>query len=72
MTPSEAARVIGCTPGQVRHLIRIGTLRASRVRRPGGYCYDLHRPAVVRYRDRPQTHGFPRGAKRESERGTIL
>ena len=72
MTPNEAAAVIGCTGNQVRHLIRKGRLRSKRIRnRTYGYHYEVSRREAERYRDAPQTKGFPRGAKRTKLRGPV-
>jgi len=67
MTPREAAEIIGCSSQQVRHLIRIGTLRATVTQSAvTGYQprYSLTKREVERYRDKPQERGYPRGRKR--------
>lgn len=67
MTASQAAKVIGCTVGQVRTLIRQGTLKAKRVQSPyvpKGHYYNITPKEVERYRDKPQLCGFPRGQSR--------
>jgi hypothetical protein len=66
MTPTEAAKLIGCTPQQVRTQIRRGVICARRVALAGTsrYCWDIHPQEVARYRDKPQPCGFPRGQSR--------
>lgn len=65
MTPKQAALMIGCSPGQVRTLIRSGTLQATKRLLPyGGFMYDVSRSSVLRYLSKPQTVGYPRGRKR--------
>ncbi len=66
MTPTEAAKIIGCTPQQVRTLIRTKKIKAKRIKYPGGYYYQIERREAIRYRDIPQTSGFPRGQKRNA------
>lgn len=66
MRPSEAAAVVGCTPHQIRNLVRTGILEASK--QPdgyGGYVYVLDEKAVQDYADQPQKKGWPRGQKRK-------
>ncbi len=67
MTPSQAAKVIGCTPGQVRTLIRTGKIQArmNLVPNPyGGYYYDI-KPHEVRRYAKTKTGGWPRGQSRK-------
>ena len=66
MTPRQAAERIGCSPQQVRTLIRNGTLRATKVKNPYGvgYYYQVNTSDVRRYRNRKQTVGYPRGRPR--------
>lgn len=65
MTPRQAAAIIGCSPQQVRTLIRTGVIKATKRFTPGnttpGYCYSVSRREAERYRDKPQTKGWPRG-----------
>jgi len=61
MTAKEAACVIGCSPQQVRVLIRKGAIQATRRKMPGGYYYDVSQVEAERYRDTEQTKGWPRG-----------
>ena len=61
MTATQAARIIGCSPQQVRVLIRKGTIKATRWDMPGGYYYDVSQVEAERYRDTEQTKGWPRG-----------
>ena len=66
MTPSQAADVIGCSPQQVRTLIRIGKLCARKVvtrNNQHGYRYEISRKEAERYRNTPQGRGRPRGYK---------
>lgn len=68
MTPSQAAAIIGCTPQQVRTLIRTGKLRARRIAAPvnrQGYVYDITPGEARRYARKPQQGGYPRGASRK-------
>lgn len=69
MTTVEAAKLIGCSVSQVKHLIRIGRIQASKVDTSMvacGYTYDVLAGSAERYRDTPKTElrGFPRGHKR--------
>jgi hypothetical protein len=67
LTPSQAAEVIGCSPQQVRTLIRVGRLRARRVstrNNQHGYRYTIALHDAELYRDTPQPKGYPRGRKR--------
>ena len=76
MKPTEAAKIIGCSPQQVRTLIRQGKLRARRVKtdtdRNGKrlYVYHLTKDQVVRYAALPQTRGYPRGVPRQPKTKT--
>lgn len=68
LTPKQAAAVIGCTVGTVRELIRTGKLAAETYADPdkaGCTRYRISQAEAERYRDLPQTVGFPRGAKRK-------
>lgn len=70
MTPKKAAEIIGCSPQQVRTLIRVGKLRAVKVSLGVGgtgrefYQYEVHRGDVKRYAKSKQKVGYPRGRKR--------
>ena len=69
MTTSQAAKIIGCSPQHVRTLIRQGKLRADRrasTHNQHGYCYTIRLRDAERYRDKPQTRGYPRGRKRKT------
>lgn len=69
MTPSQAARIIGCSVSQVRHLIRTGKIKAKIVRAPGlGGSYKVSPQEVRRYKAL-KLGGFPRGTKRLGPRG---
>jgi excisionase family DNA binding protein len=61
MTAKEAAKVIGCSSQQVRHLIKVGKIRAEKYEIPGGFYYDISQKEVERYRDIEQRGGWPRG-----------
>lgn len=63
MTPRQAAAIIGCSPQQVRTLIRTGKIKATKRPTPTfpGYCYSVSRREAERYRDKPQIKGWPRG-----------
>ena len=61
MTPTQAAQIIGCSPSQVRTLIRKKKIKATRRSMPGGYYYDVSVSEAERYRDTEQTQGWPRG-----------
>ena len=69
MTPKQAAAVIGCSPSQVRALIRTGKIKATKHLTPGsttpGYYYTVTRREAERYRDTPQKQGWPRGESYE-------
>lgn len=65
MTPSQAARVIGCSAAHVRRLCAAGTIRAT-PRRLLEYffTYDIPRSEAERIRDNPPK---PRGVRRGSK-----
>ena len=72
MTPRQAAETIGCTPGQVRWLIRSKYLRATKITTNPlisgcDYRYSVGQKEAERYRDVVQTRGFPRGQKRSKK-----
>ena len=67
MRATEAAIIIGCTPQEVRYLVRIGKLRASRQPMPGGFYWEVHASDVHTYACKPQTQGFPRGKHRKNQ-----
>ncbi len=67
LSPSQAARIIGCHVNQVRELIRTGILPARQIPTRSnrhGYRYLLRTSDVRDYADTPQAGGFPRGQKR--------
>lgn len=70
MTVNEAATLIGCSPVQVRVLIRngrqeIGRLKAVKRYLPSGqWCYDVDRRSAERFRDHRPRVGYPRGRPR--------
>ena len=67
LTPTQAAAVIGCTPDNVRKMIRKGELNAVEVRIPGGWYYAIKPADAERIRDNPPTQrGTPRGSKRRA------
>ena len=63
MTPSQAAIVIGCSPQQVRTLIRTGKIQAERVDTPFGFYYNVTQTEAEQYRDSSPNYGrgWPRG-----------
>lgn len=70
MKPADAAKVIGCTRNHVHYLIREGKIKAKGTMVPGvGVFYDITQAEVIRYKNKPQVRGFPRGKKRDGERG---
>lgn len=71
MTVQEAAKLIGCSPSRVTTLARQGVLKATREKAPWGkaFCFNIQRRSAVAYRNKKQPCGFPRGAKRNGERG---
>lgn len=69
MTPSQAAHIIGCSPQQVRTLIRKGTIVASKLLQDPtvtGYPYTwtITPAEAIRIRDRV-SGGWPRGKSRK-------
>ena len=64
MIPAQASRIIGCSPTQVRVLIRKKKIKAVHREMPGGYYYDVSLSEARRYRDTEQTGGWPRGQSR--------
>jgi hypothetical protein len=74
MTPRQAADFIGCTPQQVRTLIRLGRIKAKRTANKdyrgnpieGSYTYLINMQEVERYKEIPRSGGYPRGRKRPS------
>jgi hypothetical protein len=71
ITPSQAAEIIGCSPQQVRTLIRGGKIKAKKIYLPyGGYVYTLTKEEAGRYASKEILYGFPRGSKRKKKRKT--
>ena len=71
MTPKQAAKIIGCSPQQVRTLIRKGTLWAKKVptdQNQHGYTYNVDCQSVRAYAKRPQSQGWPRGQSWEFDK----
>jgi len=74
MTPTEASTIIGCSPQQVRTLIRTGTLKARKTQRRKDrngnwqYSYSISESEAQRYAEKPQTKGFPRGQSRKGSK----
>ena len=67
MTVREAAELIGCNLRHIRTLISAGKLRARKVPTPltrVGYYYQITLREAKRYRDTPQSQGWPRGEPR--------
>lgn len=56
MSPSQAAKLIGCDASHVRRLIRNGKLQAR---------YEISKEEVERYKSLEQSVGYPRGRKRK-------
>ena len=65
MRATQAAKIIGCTPQQVRYLARTKQLRATRRLMPGGYYWEIREEAVRDYAAKPQSRGYPRGQARK-------
>ncbi len=65
MTTSQAAKVIGCSTGQVGRLVRAGKLRARRVPTPHGTHYYEIEPREVRRYAKTKPGGWPRGQSRK-------
>ena len=70
ITPKQAAKIIGCSTTQVRHLIRKGGIKARREQTDTNqtgyrYRYLISVAEAERYRDTPQTRGWPRGLSYE-------
>lgn len=68
MTPTEAAKIIGVSPRQVRSLIQTGKLKARKIKTGihPFYRYSIRHRDVKRYRDEPQPGGWPRGQSRKN------
>ena len=67
MTTREAAAVIGCSIRHVRALVsrgRVGAIRYPDSSNRHGYRLEIEDRDAVRYRDRIQTVGYPRGRPR--------
>lgn len=67
LTPSKAAEVIGCSPQQVRTLIRKEIIKARKVVNdcsPVGYVYYVDYHEALRYKSIAVSGGYPRGRKR--------
>ena len=68
ITPKQAASIVGCSPQQIRYLIRKNILRATKVAtdcNQHGYRYSIFAHEAERYAKQPQATGFPRGQKRQ-------
>ena len=68
MTPRNAARKIGCSPGQVRTLTRNGTLKARNkpsTHNQHRYEWFIYAASVAAYAAKPQAGGWPRGESRD-------
>jgi hypothetical protein len=69
MTPSEAAKVIGCNPRYVRTLIQQDKLSAQLIWKTDLSCeYDIKLSEVRRYAKTKQSRGWPRGKPRKSKK----
>lgn len=67
VTSKEAAEIIGCSPQQVRTLIRNGKIPAKRKkneRNPAGYDLVILRTEAEKYSQTVPRRGWPRGIKR--------
>lgn len=68
MTPTQAAKVIGCHPRYVRTLIHSGQIKAKRVRDgKDRWHWEITQKEAERFRDTPQQalRGWPRGKSRK-------
>lgn len=67
LSTKEAAKLIGCSVNQVRHLVRKGKLKAKRVsskRNPAGYDLQISQLSAKAYSKRIYARGWPRGVRR--------
>lgn len=67
ITTNEAARIIGCSPQQVRTLARKGKLiwtKKESARNPKGYDMRIDKKDAERYAKTVPKQGWPRGVKR--------
>jgi excisionase family DNA binding protein len=60
VTVQQAAKVIGCSPRQVRHLAQNGRIKAKKIKTLGGYYWDLNPKSVLDYAG-TIFGGWPRG-----------
>jgi len=70
MTPRQAAQIIGCSPQQVRTLIRAGVLKARPIpsaNNPAGYEWQVPRSEALRYAGAKPKRGWPRGKPRKPQ-----
>lgn len=68
VTTGKAAKIIGCSPQQVRTLVRNGKLEAIKEESPNsrtGYVHMVSLNAVRAYRRTNQSKGWPRGKRRK-------
>jgi hypothetical protein len=68
MSPSEAAKKIGCSTHQVRWLIRNNKLKAKRVKtkhNQWGYEYEIDPHDVTEVKNNKPPQGRPRGTPRK-------
>lgn len=67
MTPTQAAKEIGCTPQYVRDLIRAGKIKAKKIESEypfGGFHYEIDTREVKRIKN--QACRSTRGRKRNA------
>ena len=67
ITTNQAAIIIGCSPQQVRTLIRKGKIKAEKkkdVRNPAGYNLEVDKESVKLYAKTIPRQGWPRGVPR--------
>ena len=68
LTTNQAAAVIGCSPQQVRVLVRQGKLKHRRkksAKNPVGYDLEIEQPSAKAYSKTIPKRGWPRGQKRK-------
>ncbi len=64
MTPRQAAKIIGVSPQQVRHLIRSGVIAATvKVNEYGQEVWHITKSQAIKARDNRPKPGKPKGAK---------
>ncbi len=61
----EAAKLIGCSPSQVRVLLRSGKIKGQKWSTEIGEYWTVNKHSTEQYRDTQQHGGYPRGRKRK-------